>query len=337
MNPMFTKRLAHCFVMIQAGAVILCSLGCFPPPNGLVDPNHPGSAVTPPNLMAGTYNGTLSFNGTGRSYILHVPPRHDGQTALPLVIMLHGGFGSAENAERDYGWPDAADAHGFYSVFPQGLGNVPTWHAEHCCGYARMNNVDDVGFIRNLVVELGKTIPLDAKRIYATGMSNGGMLSHRLGAEAADLFAAIAPVAGTLGGQVNQNSPVVVPPTPNGPISVILFHGTDDQNVLFNGGPSQSSAASGRIDLSVNDAVQFWIAANQTASTPLVESIAGGAVTKSFYSRNGTFAEVALYAVIGQGHAWPGGQQPYAGADAPSTAISATETIWQFFEAHPKP
>lgn len=331
------RRFVRSRVILSIGVAVLQLVGCSAPPTNLVDPNNPASTVTRSNLSPGTYNGSLSFNGTDRTYILHVPPQHNGRTALPLVIMFHGGFGSAENAERDYGWPEAADAHGFYAVFPQGLGNIPTWNAEHCCGYSLLNKVDDVGFIRKLVAELAKTIPLDAKRIFATGMSNGGMLCHRLGAEAADVFAAIAPVAGALGGQVDQNSPVVVPPTPNNPISVIIFHGTDDQNVLFNGGASKSPVASGRIDLSVHDAVQFWIAANQTASTPQAESIAGGTVNKSFYSKSGTFAEVVLYAVSGQGHAWPGGNLPFAGADVPSTAISATETIWQFFETHPKP
>jgi polyhydroxybutyrate depolymerase len=325
----------------QRAASIAClaiAAGCNPtPPTRLVDPTNPNVVVQPRFLKAGRYDGTIPIDGLDRTYILRIPPHHDGTTPLPLVFMLHGGFGSAENAATHYGWQESADANGFYAVFPDGLGTIPTWNATHCCGYALNNGIDDVGFIRVLVQALGGVVPLDGQRIYAAGMSNGAMLCHRLAAEASDIFAAVAPVAGSLGGQIDQSAPVVVPPAPTGPVSVIIFHGTEDENVLFDGGPSLSPVAAGRIDLAVSDAVQFWVAADQAEATPAVESLAGGDVMKSSYAAGGTVAEVVLYAVAEQGHAWPGGLQPFPGADPPSTAISATETIWQFFASHPKP
>ena len=296
------------------------------------------SAVArPSNVRAGDYNGALEFGGVGRTFILHVPTNHDGRTALPLVVMLHGGFGSAVNAARDYGWPAKADAEGFYAVFPDGLGTVQTWNAEHCCGFALRNNVDDVGFIRAMIGGLGRLLPIDSKRVFATGMSNGAMFSYRLGAEASDLFAAIAPVEGTIGGQIDASSPVVQIPTPKGPMPVIIFHGTADMSVLYNGGPSQSIVAEGRIDLSVAEAVQFWVSANNTATTPTTETSASGNVIKDTYAAAGTRADIVLYTIVGQGHAWAGGLKPFPAADPPSTEISATDAIWAFFKNHPKP
>lgn len=314
----------------------MLSAACNPPlPSPqLFDPADPAADVQPSTIHAGDYNGVLPFEDVDRTFILHVPPRHDGQTPLPLVIMLHGGFGSAVNAARDYHWPAKADAEGFYAIFPDGLGTVQTWHATHCCGFALRNNVNDVEFIRALVAGLRTILPIDSRMVFATGMSNGAMLAHRLGAEAADLFAAIAPVAGAIGGPVDANSPVVMPATPGGPVSVIIFHGTADMSVLYEGGPSQSPVADGRIDLAVDDAVQFWVSANQTAATPVTTT--SGNVIQNHFARQGTFAEVVLYTIVDQGHAWPGSLQPFAGADPPSTEISATDTIWEFFRNHPK-
>jgi polyhydroxybutyrate depolymerase len=317
----------------------LASAACNPsaPTPDLFDPADPAADVQPSTIHAGDYNGVLPFDDADRTFILRVPPRHNGQTPLPLVIMLHGGFGSAVNAARDYHWPAKADAEGFYAVFPDGLGAVQTWNATHCCGFARRNNVNDVGFIRALVAGLRNVLPIDTRMVFATGMSNGAMLAHRLGAEAADVFAAIAPVAGAIGGQVDANSPVVTPATPGGPVSVILFHGTADMSVLYDGGASQSPVADGRIDLAVDDAVQFWVSANQTTTAPVTTTSASGNVIQNHFARQGTTAEVVLYTIVGQGHAWPGSLQPFAGADPPSTEISATDTIWEFFRTHPKP
>lgn len=326
--------------LLAAGATLcLMSTACSPqvPSPELFEETNPSAVVLPSNIHAGNYTGVLAFEGADRIFILRVPPRHDGRTPLPLVIMLHGGFGSAVNAARDYHWPAKADAEGFYAVFPDGLGTVQTWNATHCCGFALRNNVNDVGFIRALVAGLGNVLPIDSQRIFATGMSNGAMLAHRLGAEAADLFAAIAPVAGSIGGQIDGDSPVIMPPIPGGPVSVIIFHGTADLNVLYNGGPTQSVVTDGRVDLPVSDAVQFWVNANQTMATPVTETSASGNVVRDFYARQGTNAEVVLFSIIGQGHAWPGGLQPFAGADPPSTEISATDTIWEFFTHHPRP
>jgi len=85
-----------------------------------------------------------------------------------------------------------ADEKVFIVVYSQGAGSALTWNAGHCCEVALEQNVDDVGFIRALIMEFGSNPRIDQKRIYAPGLSYGGAMVHKLGAELSDQFAAIA-------------------------------------------------------------------------------------------------------------------------------------------------
>lgn len=295
-----------------------------------------GGSNPPPLIPAGDYDRSIVHDDLPRTYKLHVPPQYDGSQALPLVFMFHGGFGDAENASLHYGWREKADAEGFFAVFPQGVGTIPTWHATHCCGAALLTNADDLGFVEALVAELQRILLVDAGRIYATGMSNGGMLTHRLGAELPNIFAAIAPVAGTIGGQFNSDGAVFRPRQPRGPMPIIMFHGTADEHVKYYGGPTILITAGGRVDLSVAESAGFWVDANNAGPTISTDTSAGGNVIKETWAHQGNFADVVLYSIVGQGHAWPGGILPRPGADQPSMDISATDAIWDFFVAHPK-
>ncbi len=155
-------------------------------------------------LGAGTHTLHLAFQGLERKVLVHVPAGYKAAAPTPLVIALHGGGGHAEvmaNEER-YGLVGKAECEGFVVVFPNGYSQLrsarfATWNAGRCCGDARDHNVDDVGYIRALVNHLKARVNVDASRVFATGMSNGGMVSHRLACEAADVFRAVASVAGT--------------------------------------------------------------------------------------------------------------------------------------------
>src|SRR4030042_1455717 len=110
---------------------------------------------------------------------------------MPLVIVLHGGGGTAQSTAGMTGMNVKADSSGVIAVYPNGNGRVSdekllTWNAGNCCGYALDNNIDDVGFIRELIDKLEKKLAIDKARIYATGISNGGMMSYRLACELAD-------------------------------------------------------------------------------------------------------------------------------------------------------
>jgi len=273
---------------------------------------------------------TLTVGGLERSYILHAPSSLDASKPVALVMSFHGGTGNAENQQRVSNFNSLADKEGFIVVYPNGTGRLGdkllTWNGGTCCGYAMTNNVDDVAFVRAIVADVKTQYNIDAKRIYAAGFSNGGILSYRLACEAADLFAAIAPVSGTLNFK---------PCEPSESVSVIDFHGTADQNLPFDGGYGPNSIA-GVLFASVEESLNFWLAADSCPATPISESFAD--VVHESYAPCASGTAVELYKIIGGGHAWPGNPSPAGpGGDLPTQTISATELIWAFFAAHPKP
>jgi polyhydroxybutyrate depolymerase len=277
----------------------------------------------------GNHELALTAEGRERTYLLHLPPAYDGKRLLPVVIVLHGGGGNAEGAVRMTGFSAKADREGFVVVYPNGTGRLKTrlltWNSGNCCGWAMDKNVDDVGFIRALIDELVKTRAVDPKRVYVTGMSNGGMMTYRLGCELSDKIAAIAPVAGAL--DVDNCQPA-------NPVSVIIFHGTADEHVLYNGGePIRKADRHFRVDKSVSYAVSFWVKHNGCLESP--QRSEKGHIRTEIYSGGKDGAEVVVYTINGGGHAWPGGEAYLLGTE-PTREISATDLMWDFFVRHPK-
>lgn len=272
---------------------------------------------------------TLVHDGVTRSYVLHVPD-HLPPGRHALVLVFHGGGGNAENAARMSGMSAIADREGFIVAYPNGSGRLQnrllTWNVGNCCGYALDHRVDDTGFIRALIEKLEATQPVDARRVYATGMSNGGMMAYRVGCELADKVAAIAPVAGALAGECR----------PVAPVSVIAFHGTADQHVRYEGGaPVRKADTHPRSDRAVRDTLGFWVEQDRCARHETFS--AAPAVAVDAWSRCRGNAAVQLYTLQGFGHAWPGGQRGSWLGDSPEAAVSASEVMWRFFSEHPKP
>jgi polyhydroxybutyrate depolymerase len=267
--------------------------------------------------IASTTNfSTIDVNGRTREYILHVPPSHKSN-AVPLVIVLHGAIQGAANAERMSGMSQLADTQNFIAVYPNGTGNAPTWNAGNCCGYAQRENVDDIAFLRALIAKLRKSYNIDARRIYVTGISNGAMMSYRAACEMSDLVAAVAPVEGA------QNLTC----RPTAPVSLIVFHGTADRLVPFNGGSTPYQIGPRRNDTPVADAVAFWVKENACAQSPKREESKDVHIDIYSGCKDGT--GVALYAIQGGRHLWPG--TPISHVD-----LSATDVMWKFFAQHPK-
>jgi polyhydroxybutyrate depolymerase len=223
---------------------------------------------------------------------------------------------------------EKSDEEGFLVVYPNGTGRLDefllTWNAGTCCGYALEHNIDDVGFIRTLLERLEQQVRIDPSRIYVTGISNGGMMTYRLACDLADTVAAIAPVAAAL----NEEDC-----SPSRPVSVIIFHGTADEHVPYNGGIG-SKARDERVDKPVRYAVSFWVNRNRCSPNPVVEEF--GSIRKETYGGGIDGTEVVLYTILGGGHAWPGGEKGYRWGDEPTKEISATDLMWEFFASHPK-
>lgn len=280
-------------------------------------------------LKPGDVSTSLNFGGRTRTYITHLPTAISAQQKFPLVIVLHGGGGSAESVARQTGMSAKADKENFIAVYPNGTGRFDdkllTWNSGNCCGYALDEKVDDAGYLRALILQMQTQYPIDAKKIYATGISNGGMMSYRLACEASDLVAGIALVAGALNNECK----------PANPVSVIAFHGTADENVPYHGGVgSQRADPHERVDKSVAFAMNFW--SSQDRCSPVLQRSEEGNVVRDEYSGCVGNTSVVLYTLKGGGHAWPGGDRMALFLDPPFKEISATNVMWEFFNAHPK-
>lgn len=275
---------------------------------------------------------SLLHDGVTRTYVVRAPANlAQLGKAVPLVLVLHGGGGNAANAEEMTGFTDKARKEGFIVAYPEGngrfKGRLLTWNAGHCCGYAMENKVDDVGYIRTLIDRLARDYPIDPRRIYATGMSNGAMMSHRLGIELSDRLAAIAPVVGTVFGDEKL---------PASPVSALMINGMLDKNVPHQGGtPGGRGAKSwdGKPPQPALAQAAFWARADGCSPTP-ARSESSAWLHWQHACPAGRAVE--LYLVKDNGHAWPGGEAGSRRGDVPSTSINATDLIWDFFEAHPK-
>ncbi|HKS22412.1 MAG TPA: PHB depolymerase family esterase [Thermoanaerobaculia bacterium] len=262
-----------------------------------------------------------------RAYIVHVPPGA-GMRPLPLVINLHGGGGNAENQQRYSGMDRVADREHFIVVYPDGTGRLKrmlVWNAGTCCGNS---TADDVGFIRAVVDDVAKRVPIDRRRVYATGMSNGAMMSYRLAAEASDLVAAIAPVAGAM--SVERFHPAK-------PVSILHIHSVDDPRALYNGGlgPPFPMTNHREMHAAVEPQLAKWIAFDGCRGTATaVKRLAGDGTTatKLDYGPCTTGAQVILWKLTGSGHVWPGSSKHFERIlGKPNNLFDASEEIWRFF------
>lgn len=262
-----------------------------------------------------------------RGYTLVVPSK-SSPAPRSLVVVLHGGGGSGENIARVTGFSKLAEKENFLVAYPEGTGRVPTWNAGKCCGYAQRMQVDDTGFIEAMIKDIKAKQPVDSQRIYATGMSNGGMMAYRLACDMGSVFAAVAPVAGAMN---------TFTCAPKGRPSLAIFHALDDKHVLFNGGMPETGlretlSLKPNPDASVKDAMDFWLKQDYCRKFPGNEDKGDYTVVTYFCAED---RHVTLYMLDTGGHSWPGGQKGRPDADEPIKSLSATEEIWTFFKNHP--
>ncbi|MBT8469656.1 MAG: hypothetical protein KJN97_13005 [Deltaproteobacteria bacterium] len=257
----------------------------------------------------------LEFEGTTRSYEIHIPTSYDGTTPAPLVLNFHGFTSSGLGQQASSNMDVTADAEGFVVAYPNGLDQ--SWNAGLCCGRSATLGVDDVGFTRAVIEDISARGCVDPSRVYATGMSNGGFFSHRLACEAADIIAAVAPVASVL-----ALDPATC--TPARPIPIIHLHGTGDPLVPYDGGGLAGSQ-------SVEDSTAGWIERNGCTGEPTVTFQNGSATCETADGCDGD-ASVTLCTIEGAGHCWPGQPCRVLGDLGESTAdIDANEAMWGLF------
>ena len=316
---------------------LVLALGCTPSPASQDDVDPP-----PPRRAPGNHEMSLRVGDRSRRYIVHVPPQGSEGRALAVVLSFHGGGGTGRGM-RDYARSDGlADREGFLVVYPDGTGRwgrrLLTWNAGTCCGYAHDNHVDDVAFVRALLDHLARRTPVDARRIYATGLSNGAMMAYRLAAEAGDRIAAIAPVAGGL---------VVDSIRSPRPVPILHIHSVDDPRALYGGGlgPPFPFTNARVMHPKVDSVIARWVAFDR-CPPPAIPAVgetlhgrpgsatAAHTATPYSYGPCADGSEVVLWKLTGAGHVWPGGNvQPWQEYVGPATdVIDANAEMWRFFQ-----
>jgi polyhydroxybutyrate depolymerase len=284
-------------------------------------------------LAPGDHTRTLEVDRRTRIYLVHVPPKHDSKKPTPVVLVFHGGGSNAEQMVQFCGLDETADKHGFVAVYPSGTGrlkNTLTWNGGNCCGYSMQQNVDDVAFTRALLEDLAQVIRVDAKRVYATGMSNGAIMTYRLASELSDRIAAAAPVGGPMGTAACN---------PKRPVPIIHFHGSDDQFAPFKGGKGSKSLS--QTDFySVEHSIRAWVKADGCTEDPTIVKLPdraadGTTVTIRTHGNGRDGAEVVLVLIESMGHTWPGRQPLLKMLGRATRNISANEMMWAFFQKHP--
>ncbi|NNG98873.1 prolyl oligopeptidase family serine peptidase [Gordonia araii NBRC 100433] len=228
----------------------------------------------------------------------------------PLVVVLHGGFGTGKQVERDYGWNRQARAGRFVVAYPDGIAR--SWNAGGCCGQAQSRNVDDLGFLRRVVDDVARKAPVDRKRVFIAGMSNGAMMALRAVCQTS-VFRGAVSVAGTLVSSCER------------PASVLQIHGTADPRVRYQGGTGSGSA---QVDGQAIEAVDQRL--RRLARCPAPKRSRVGTVVRSTATcPSGRVVE--LITIEGMGHQWPGASKRLPTLGPPSSAINATQVAWRYF------
>jgi polyhydroxybutyrate depolymerase len=304
--------------------------------------------------MKGSYGFKLTFDGLHRSYLLHVPPAASAGKPLPLVLNLHGATQNDWLEEATTGMDASADLNGYLVAYPDGtrISKVLTpdpiaqqeqygWNAGKCCGLPVTRRIDDVGFLLKVIADIASRTPVDLRRVYVTGISNGGMMAYAMASKASDHVAAISSVSGQV------ELPII---HPSRPVPTMEFHSVDDPIALFDGSPNRNP----RLVLSVMEGIDQWVVADGCNPTPhdsptivgAPGSIsAGETATLVTYSRCRGGTQVALWRFTGSGHVWPGAlfntgppsTWILAGVGRGIVLVDANEAMWQFFQRYSLP
>lgn len=276
------------------------------------DPSNPAPNNSGADVVRGLVDLSFEHNGVTRETLLYVPESYDAAAGAPLMLNFHG-FGGDSRGHME--WADMrplADRDGFLLAYPQGtlLDGDPHWNAA-LPSPDNKSDADDLGFVRELIAQIERDHPLDRARIYASGYSNGGMMAFALACYASDLFAAV----GVVSGQLLDNGSGCAPSHPTG---VITLHGTNDFVLAYDGGFGQ---------LSVQDAIDFWVDHNETNTTPESATFNSGGMTieRFVYDNGNNGVSVEHYRYVGGDHVWF--TQQVEGSDA-------SALVWDFVARH---
>ena len=285
------------------------------------------TAEIPPAPAGNDPEYTIQVGDLKRLYQVHRPLSRPPNETLPVVLVFHDNLSNVQDIRKESGWDALADQKGFIVAYPEGSGHFPSFNAGHCCGYALVQQIDDVAFVGLLLEDLAKRTPIDPGRIYAAGFGNGGMMAYRLAYEMYDKIAAVGSVAGDL--------EAIGPTQPKRPVPIIHFHGMKDEKVPYNGGAAKESLGSTAQHASVAQTIGYWVNSNKCQSAPAeVRTEKDYTMTRYEPEPGVPGASVVLYALPEGGHTWPGGVSlgGYLGNETLVQSVSATAIMWDFFD-----
>ena len=279
---------------------------------------------------------TMSFDGQERSYRLYVPAHL--ASAAPVIFVLHGGGGSGSGQElmTQGGFNRITDREGVIVVYPDGVGR--NWNDGRSGVKSRAfeEKIDDVGFLNAVLEAVAARFPIDRKRVFATGMSNGGFMSFRLACEASGIFLAVAPVVAGLSVDLGPRC------RPERPVSVAILNGTEDPLVPWNGGYVKALGLKRGETWSAMRSYEKWIeldACEVRFNEPEVNKVPDDetSLVRHRAVSCAAGAEVRLYEIRGGGHTWPRGAK-YLGVKIVgrvSQEFDANQEVWAFFKSIP--
>lgn len=269
----------------------------------------------------------IEYGDKKRSYLLYVPRSYTGQPA-PLILAFHGGGGRARSMANTSQFHQLADREGFLVVYPNGTGGFfgrhLSWNAgsNPPVGSAEINREDDVGFIRNLLDRLNSQYGIDQQRIFAVGMSKGGMFAYKLACELSDRIAGIVVVAGTMTTDHCK---------PTQEVALLHIHGDSDENVPLSGGKGKYTAKKAYYPAMMYG-LEIWQENNGCSSQVLERRLTTD--TRCYdYAGCPAGGAVSYCIISGGGHAWPGAEpknwQKRRNVFV-SQSFSATLQAWEF-------
>ncbi len=294
------------------------------------------------NRSPGNHTLSVTVDGSERRYVVYLPQRYGLNKHRPVVIMFHGGGGTARAAMWETGWPEKADQEDFLAVFPEGtppdpsrparfIGNPQTWNdgSKRLSLGAVVWEAADVEFVSAMISDLNARFKVDKRRIYATGFSNGASMAFRLARELSSFIAAVAPVAGVDWLEKSK---------PDRAVPLLYITGTDDPLNPIEGGEIHIGLKSYGKKPAIDDMIGKWVKLHGCPENPRVVYNKNGARGVA-YSHPDAADAVVLYTLDGHGHHWPGGKsllpQTLAGKNA--STLCATDVIWEFFATRSLP
>jgi len=271
----------------------------------------------------------LTVDGNARSFIVYLPTGYNNAGKMPLIFAIHGGSGTPEGMINIANFKPISDREKVVLIYPAGIQN--NWNDGRPTTPNQLG-INDVSFFNQMCDYAIANLSVDGTKIYATGISNGGFMSSRLGCELSNRIAAIAVDAATI-----EATTIASSCNPGRPVPAIYIHGTTDPLVPFTGGTVSPGA--GGTAISHFQAIDKWITINGCNTTPTITDLPdiandGTTIKQRVYSNSTNGSEVVSYVVTNGGHTWPQGYQYANEAFIGKTSqdMNACEVIWSFFK-----